>query len=191
MINYLLHLKLLVILISVAACTNTSPTTAEYLEKGKTITSVTFVALSQELKTAYQQGGMENAVQYCNIHALPITDSLAQANKVQIKRVSDRVRNPQNIANVNEKELILNYKKQLEQNEQLKAQILTNDDNTVYYQPILLNEFCLNCHGTLGKELDSLKYQTIKSLYPEDRAIGYQAGDLRGMWKVTFYDNDK
>jgi hypothetical protein len=27
---------------------------------------------------------------------------------------------------------------------------------------------------------------TIDSLYPQDKAVGFSAGDLRGMWKIRF-----
>lgn len=47
----------------------------EYLVKGKEIASATFKALSSELKAAMGRGGVEEAIQYCNISALPITDS--------------------------------------------------------------------------------------------------------------------
>ncbi len=48
-----------------------------------------------------------------------------------------------------------------------------------YLKPIVVQPVCLECHGdpaTFGPELGSL----LAERYPEDEAVGYAAGDLRG-----------
>jgi len=42
----------------------------------------------------------------------------------------------------------------------------------------------LNCHGEPGKEISEETLQKLNELYPEDKAIGHQIGDLRGMWSI-------
>jgi len=44
---------------------------------------------------------------------------------------------------------------------------------------------CLVCHGTIGKEMAAKTNATIKSFYPNDLAIGFQEGDLRGIWSIV------
>lgn len=47
---------------------------------------------------------------------------------------------------------------------------------------IATDEICLKCHGT---DIAPAVMQKIRSLYPKDEAIGYQAGDIRGAFSVT------
>jgi len=47
---------------------------------------------------------------------------------------------------------------------------------------------CEKCHGKIGSTLKEADYASIKSLYPEDMAIGYKTGDLRGMWSISFLE---
>jgi hypothetical protein len=47
---------------------------------------------------ALQNGGIDSALQYCNLRAYPITDSLSLVHQASIKRVSTKVRNPRNKA---------------------------------------------------------------------------------------------
>jgi hypothetical protein len=50
-----------------------------------------------------------------------------------------------------------------------------------YVEPILLQSPCLACHGdALAPEVAA----RIGELYPEDRAVGFQVGDLRGVFWV-------
>jgi hypothetical protein len=42
---------------------------------------------------------------------------------------------------------------------------------------------CLTCHGENLSDSISSK---LSELYPEDRAVGYRAGDLRGVFWVEF-----
>jgi cytochrome c551/c552 len=42
---------------------------------------------------------------------------------------------------------------------------------------------CIKCHG--GKtDITESTQKMIAQKYPNDKAIGYQMGDLRGMWKI-------
>ncbi len=53
-----------------------------------------------------------------------------------------------------------------------------------YYRPLKVGKVCLTCHGPV-ETLDPELRKTLKELYPEDRATGYRAGDLRGVVSVT------
>lgn len=56
-----------------------------------------------------------------------------------------------------------------------------------FYAPILLAApVCLQCHGRPEKDIAPATMAAIKKLYPEDKATGFQLGDLRGLWRVTF-----
>jgi hypothetical protein len=59
------------------------------------------------------------------------------------------------------------------------------DGSVRYFKPIVVQELCLTCHG--NKESFSPELKTaLKEKYPDDKAVDYRPGDLRGMWSVTF-----
>lgn len=147
----------------------------------------TFKAMSSALKQAMREGGVKKAVSFCNLEAQPIADSLSMQYGVQISRVSDRARNELNKASKKEEELITNYQLLLDHKKELgNEMVLSPNEKPIIYKPIQIKALCLNCHGTIGKELTAENASFIKQLYLEDRATGYKEGDLRGMWKIEF-----
>ena len=57
------------------------------------------------------------------------------------------------------------------------------DDRSGYVEPIVLQPLCLTCHGdSLAPEVAA----RIQDLYPQDRAVGYEVGDLRGVFWAAY-----
>lgn len=158
-----------------------------YLGKGAEITGATFVALSGQLKSALQEEGVAGAVQYCNLVAYPLVDSLSRVHQADIRRTSLKVRNPEDEPTAAERAVLEEYHAKKATGEPLLPKVeATGASAVAFYAPILIQETCLKCHGKIGETLMEEDYAIIKKLYPEDEATGYQAGDLRGMWSVTF-----
>ena len=156
----------------------------DYLNEGREIAETTFKVLSANLQNAMAEGGIENALSYCNVNAMPLTDSLSKHYNVTIKRVSDKTRNPLNAPTKEEQKVINDY---LEKVENRKTVLEKGDNNKrTFYAPITTKGLCLNCHGTVGKTMLPENYEKIKMLYPNDKAIGYNEGDLRGIWSIEF-----
>lgn len=153
------------------------------LKKGDDVSSALIQKLGGELKAQMQSGGAVSALRFCSLNALPLTDQVAKETKTSIKRVSLNSRNPYN-APTKEEAAILNEWDSLVKNSQpLPANKLVKGANGsfMYYKPIVINnEACLKCHGNVEGELA----KAIKASYPEDKAIGYKMGDLRGMIAV-------
>jgi len=155
--------------------------TVDYASQGDSITTLAQTALLQRVSQAMKEGGTGFAVEYCNLNAMPIMDSLSSHHRVRIERLSDKNRNPTNaIASQVDKNawdsLSIGKTNILEQ----------SGDNTVYYKPIKLGmATCLKCHGD-KEEITPEVQKIIRTKYPNDLATGYHQGDLRGMWKVTF-----
>jgi len=137
--------------------------------------------LGSQLKQKIAEGGPENALEFCNINAIPLTDSISKKYKVTIKRVSDKYRNPDNAANRQEIAVITTYKAMLAAGKMPEG--LLKDG--YYYSPIVTNAMCLQCHGTPGKELNSQTDKKIKSRYPEDKATGYGVDEVRGIFSIA------
>ncbi len=160
--------------------------TAKYKKQGMEIAMSTFKALSTQLKSALKEGGVENAAQYCNTVAYPLVDSLSEVHQATIRRTSRKIRNPKDAPIPREEAMLNTYHDQIEAGQRPAPQVrqLANGE-IAFYAPIMMQELCLKCHGKLGETLKAEDYAVIQSLYPEDEAIGYSEGDLRGMWSIT------
>ncbi len=158
-----------------------------YLERGQKIAGATFVVLSENLQSALKTGGVSNAIAYCNLKAMPLTDSLSKVHQVQIRRTTLQPRNPQNAPSDVEKVMLRSYSEDNIKGKELKAVVHRIDERTVaFYAPIRINTFCLQCHGNIGSTMTEENGQLVRKFYPEDEATGYEAGDLRGIWSISF-----
>lgn len=159
----------------------------EYMEKGQQITAAVFSVLSSELQNAMQNGGVENALQYCNLNALNIVDSLSKVHQAKIRRASDKYRNPADQPTENESVMIAAYQYELQGGKEVSPKVIKgNNGRYHFYAPIHVNDLCLKCHGKIGEDLTQENADLIKKYYPNDLAIGYAKGDFRGVWSIDF-----
>lgn len=174
-----------------AACTGrTNKTDQQVKEKGGQISSKLAKAIMAKLTTEIQAEGIAGAIDYCSVHAIPITDSISQTEQVKISRVSHRYRNSKNAANEAELALIEEYIRQIQGGDELVPKIIKKNGEVIYYAPVVLAApMCLNCHGK-PEEMDISVMEALKQKYPEDKAIKHSLGDLRGLFKIAF-EKDK
>jgi len=159
--------------------------TSQLLETGKEIASATFLALSGELQDAMKSGGVEHALTYCNLKAIDITDSLSSKYNVDIKRTSLKFRNIDNTPTPTEERILKQLENKQKSGKPLLPEVVLNGYSKTFYAPIIVQDMCLKCHG---QKEDIANYNKIKELYPNDLAVGYKQGDLRGMWSISFRD---
>ena len=179
-----------VVLLGMGACNNPpkAPTweEAKYRERGLEIAGITQTAMSTQLKKALEKGGVPNAVQYCNLAAYPIADSISKIHHATIRRVTDKPRNPSSAMSAQEQEIFRQFQSKLTGKQPLAPIIKQLQNGEVaFYAPIGMQALCTQCHGKLGETLSPENYAFIQNLYPTDKAIGYTEGDLRGMWHIT------
>ncbi|MEX2595440.1 MAG: DUF3365 domain-containing protein [Salibacteraceae bacterium] len=155
-------------------------------EKGMHYASTTKSVLGKNLMKALKEKGTIGALEFCNTQAMPLTDSMNSLHNVTIKRVSDRPRNKKNKANEEELEAIAFFKEEVKKGNQLKYIIHESEAAYRFYNPIVSNGMCLQCHGTIGKELTPETNAAIKKRYPSDQATGYGSGEIRGIFSVIF-----
>jgi hypothetical protein len=158
-----------------------------FQERGRKIAAKAKVALKRELKNAIREGGLEHAVEFCHTRAMEITDSISLAENVIIKRVAKKNRNPYNAMNDTVANIYKGFAINHMNNQPMKS-VVTWDvqGRPVYFNPIIVEAACLNCHGTVGQEVNPDLAAKIAALYPEDKATGFKLKDLRGMWEITF-----
>lgn len=139
--------------------------------------------LGENLMGTIQKKGTLEAMAFCNIQAMPLTDSMSVHHNASIKRVSDKNRNPNNKANAEELVYIEEFKKDLLAKREPKPVAIDKGDKIQFYYPIPTNTMCLQCHG---KQIKPEVAKQILKLYPKDLAIGYEENEVRGIWSITF-----
>ncbi len=158
---------------------------------GDSISATTQATLLAYVSQAIQAGGTGHAVDFCNIHAMQLTDSLAQTYGVSIQRLSDRNRNLANALRTKTDKTA--WKSMQGAAPEHAAHLLLDDSegNTHYYKPIFIAmPTCLQCHGKPQEDVATGTLQTINEKYPDDKALGYALGELRGVWKITWTQNN-
>ncbi|MFC2109058.1 DUF3365 domain-containing protein [Bacteroidota bacterium] len=142
--------------------------------------------LGKNLMGKLQKEGTIAALKFCNEKAYPLTDSMSVYHKAKIKRVSDKPRNANNLANAKETEYIELFKKDLIENKESEPIIVESNGTTNFYYPIKTNDMCLKCHGKPKTQIKENTLKEIHNLYPKDKAQGYASNQIRGVWSISF-----
>lgn len=142
--------------------------------------------LMNALSATIDSAGIKDAIGYCNLNANLLVKDIATDYGVEIKRTSLQLRNPNNEPTADEKLILEYYESQQDQGENCEGELGKVDGVYKYYHPIYLMENCTACHGIKGESLNKKAARKLEDLYPNDQALGYEAGDLRGMWVITF-----
>lgn len=135
--------------------------------------------LQHTLRSGMSEGVVE-AIKSCRVQAPEIAESLSD-NEIRVGRSSHLLRNPNN-APPDWVEPILNaYVENAADRE--PRNVLLSGGRSGYVEPIMLQPLCTVCHGeAVSKEVSA----QINKLYPEDRAVGFAVGDLRGVFWVEY-----
>ncbi len=135
-----------------------------------------FKKLSARLMEAMGNGGPAAAIDVCSREAPRIAERVGQEFGVKIGRTSFRLRNPQNAPP--------DWVKPLIEDRPTEARFVDlPEQHTGALLPIMLKVQCMACHGPKEQIGDDVQRQLAK-LYPDDQAIGFQEGDLRGWFWV-------
>lgn len=145
-------------------------------------------ALQTELKTAMKAGGPVAAIGVCNTQALPISEKTSAEHNMSLSRVSLKNRNPANVPNEWQKAVLEGFESQKAAGKDVKALVwsetvsMGDGKEFRFMKAIPTGDVCLACHGeNISPEVE----QQLSVLYPEDRATGFSAGDIRGAFVVT------
>ncbi|MCS6817680.1 MAG: DUF3365 domain-containing protein [Blastocatellia bacterium] len=139
------------------------------------------------LMAELEKGGYEGAVRVCSEIAQEIPREIEARTGASIRRVSLKYRNPKDIPDEYERRKLEEFE------QQHRARALADESFEVvredgrrylrYMRPILVGPMCITCHGP-KEAIPSSVRALLAEKYPEDRAIGYRSGDLRGAVSV-------
>lgn len=141
--------------------------------------------LMSVVRSEIQANGLAGAVAACNVKAPAMAKEAAQANGMQIRRVSLRNRNPKAVPDAWEVSVLQDFDRRAAAGETpatLEASTVEkNNGRTVfrYMKALPTQGMCIACHGK-PTEMEPVVLQKIKSLYPLDKAMGYTEGQIRG-----------
>ncbi len=174
---------LLIALLPFSAYSQTDPAV-----EGPKIIAEAFAKLSGALGETISKSGTAGALSVCSEKAPQIAKEVAAAHGVTLRRATHKPRNPKNASDEIEKAAMEAFLAALANKEAPTPQVITNADGSrAFLAPIVLgNPLCLQCHGTPGKDIAPETLAAIQKLYPDDQATGFQLGDLRGLWRITF-----
>ena len=135
--------------------------------------------LQQALKGGLAEGPAA-AIQVCRVKAPGIADALS-VDGIRIGRSSHKLRNPDNTAPGWAGPIMQAYLD--DASSRAPRAVKLDGDRWGYVEPIVAQPLCLTCHGSqLAPEVAA----QISELYPDDKAIGFEAGDLRGVFWLEF-----
>ena len=148
------------------------------------------LSLKQELKSAIQTNGPAAAIQTCKTQAPKLTTKVNNSSPLTIKRTSLKIRNPANTPDAWEQQVLMDFEQQLAQgvavDQLVVTEVVENESKKSYrhMRAIATQPVCLVCHGEqkiLSPEVKSM----LQNEYPNDRATGFNVGELRGAFSVT------
>ncbi len=129
--------------------------------------------------------GTLSAVAVCSDTAQVLTNNFGLKKGVYIKRVSFKNRNKHSVPDEFEARILKEFE-QIKKEGKLTSDtehfeiIIENDYQYLrYMKPIKIGAACLKCHGNEEKISTEVK-ELIAKRYPDDKAVGYKNGDLRG-----------
>jgi hypothetical protein len=156
---------------------------AAYAARGAEMLAPFKLALMAALSEGLEQGP-EEALHVCQVRAPELADEASGAG-VRVGRTSHRVRNPANAPEPWMQPLLDAY---LAEPEEAGPRVVALGGGRVgYVEPIFVQPMCLTCHGDVLAPDVVLR---IAELYPEDEAVGFAPGDLRGLFWVLFEAGD-
>lgn len=149
--------------------------------------------LVSELQKHIDTGGPAAAVKMCNKRAPAIAASLSEAHNWSIGRTSLKIRNRANAPDDWERGVLERFETQSADAKKGKTleyyEVVQQQGKPVfrYMQAIIMHSGCLACHGS---NLDPKVTQVLSELYPDDKATGFEVGDIRGAFTISRPIND-
>lgn len=139
------------------------------------------LTLISRLKEELGRGGPKAAVTVCRDEAQQLTASVGRAQGLEIGRTSHKVRNPVNAPRGWAAGVVASN----------AGRPITGATPAVFdlggrvgvLRPIGQMALCETCHGPREK-VEAAIGDVLRASYPDDQAVGFSAGDLRGWFWV-------
>jgi hypothetical protein len=158
------------------------------IEASRAVSASFAAELKEALTKAMTAGGPIGAVDVCKEMAPQIAARASEKTGWAVARTSLKPRNPANGPDEWEAETLQAFaarKAAGEDPAKLEAWAFAEDGGQKqfrYMKAIPTASMCLACHGT---DIEPKLRAHLDTLYPEDAAVGYREGDIRGAFTIT------
>ena len=135
------------------------------------------------------KSGPEGAILACRDKAPQLAKAASEETGWSIRRVSLKNRNPRAVPDEWERAALLDFDRRAAAGEspatlEKAAIVVENGSQSYRYMRALPTQpLCLNCHG-LPEHLTPAVREKLKALYPDDKAVGYRPGEIRGAMTI-------
>jgi hypothetical protein len=145
--------------------------------------------LQSELKAAMETGGPIEAISVCKDRAPAIAAELSESSGWEVGRVSLKTRNTTlGTPDAWETQVLESFETRLANGQPVdtlsQAEVVEDDQGRAFrfMKAIPTQEVCLACHG---KTIAEPVAQALDEHYPNDRARGFEVGDIRGAFTLS------
>lgn len=158
---------------------------AQLLDEARKVAGSIPPKLLEVLDDEIRKGGPENAIGVCREKAPQMAKAASEKTGWAIRRVSLKNRNPKAVPDAWEKGVLEEFDRRAAAGDKPtgleKGELLTVDGQQVYrYMKALpTQDLCLQCHGTADRISPAVQAKLLE-LYPNDKAVGYSAAEIRG-----------
>ncbi len=174
--------------VEMVPATSTVADTEQNLEVCRAATKKLGSALKSALMGAMGENGPVAAMNVCHDEAEAIAKEICEEDGLEVGRTSRKFRNPSNAPDEWEKAGLETFATRITAGEKPQDLELwgtfTNADGERtfrYLKAIRTGSLCLKCHGD---KPSAGVAKILADLYPEDQALGFAKGDLRGAFTV-------
>jgi len=162
------------------------------VQVGKKIADQFLIKLINSLEDTIQKEGTGEAVAVYEANINKITQILKDDfnnKEIDIKLLSPRYRDMKNSPDYYEEQAYKDFQKVWQDTGKYPPYIIQEIRRKGkvfyrYYEPLFVKKLCLRCHGTVAS-LDADAIKRIQQEHPNDNAIGYKLGELRGFIRIT------
>jgi hypothetical protein len=155
-----------------------SPQVADAVARADKAIAELQTTLVGRLKAELGKGGPKAAVSVCRDEAQQLTTSVGAKYQLEIGRTSHLVRNPANAPRSWTTAWVASYAG-TKVADAVPAVFELRGGAVGVLRPIGTMELCVMCHGPRDTVQASIG-EVLKASYPDDRAVGFAPGDLRG-----------
>lgn len=158
---------------------------ARLLVEARNVATTVPAKLLAVLQEEIARGGPESAVDVCHEKAPLMAKSASEKTGWNIRRVSLKNRNPKAMPDEWERTALQEFETRLAAGEQaatLEKSAVVNDGDLRlfrYVKALPTQPLCLSCHGNEDQISHAVKVK-LDALYPQDKAVGYAVGQIRG-----------
>lgn len=123
------------------------------------------------------------AIRVCSEEAPEIAREVSADAGLRVSRTSLKTRNPDNAPDARERAVLELWRNKVDAGTPAAAlePFASDGGDFLWMKPIVVEPPCLMCHGS---DVPEAVAEAIAKRYPQDRATGYSAGDLRGAFVV-------